>query len=227
MMVLVGLLGFAQAQNNSNDTRKAPRAANPTEQCGPGGPGGPNRQPAKTALESDCYSDADSDQAIALFELIDRLCGDYAIDRDRLYNTGQSMGGMFALSTNIARPDLFAASYLVACQWDTKEFYKFAKKPMWIVVAEGDPKVTSGPIEDVMIDDLIPYIDSHYRTIATREGRGIGGFSMGGRGTLLLAFKHPDLFCAASSVASAVVMSNQFKFEDWTISEQRRGPFRP
>ena len=226
-MVLVGLLGFAQAQNNSNDTRKAPRAANPTEQRGSGGPGGPNRQPAKTALESDCYSDADSDQAIALFELIDRLCGDYAIDRDRLYNTGQSMGGMFALSTNIARPDLFAASYLVACQWDTKEFYKFAKKPMWIVVAEGDPKATSGPIEDVMIDDLIPYIDSHYRTIATREGRGIGGFSMGGRGTLLLAFKHPDLFCAASSVASAVVMSNQFKFEDWTISEQRRGPFRP
>ena len=86
-MVLVGLLGFAQAQNNSNDTRKAPRAANPTEQCGPGGPGGPNRQPAKTALESDCYSDADSDQAIALFELIDRLCGDYAIDRDRIVRT--------------------------------------------------------------------------------------------------------------------------------------------
>ena len=92
MMVLVGLLGFAQAQNNSNDTRKAPRAANPTEQRGSGGPGGPNRQPAKTALESDCYSDADSDQAIALFELIDRLCGDYAIDRDRLYNTGAVNG---------------------------------------------------------------------------------------------------------------------------------------
>lgn len=39
-MVLAGLLGFAQAQNNSNDTRKAPQAANPTEQRGPGGPGG-------------------------------------------------------------------------------------------------------------------------------------------------------------------------------------------
>lgn len=68
-----------------------------------------------------------------------------------------------------------------------------------------DPKVTSGPIEDVMLGDLIPYIDSHYRTIASREGRGIEGFSMGGRGTLLLAFKHPDLFCAASSVAGALV----------------------
>lgn len=68
-----------------------------------------------------------------------------------------------------------------------------------------DPKVTSGPIEDVMIKDLIPYIDGHYRTIASREGRGIEGFSMGGRGTLLLAFKHPDLFGAASSVAGALV----------------------
>lgn len=68
-----------------------------------------------------------------------------------------------------------------------------------------DPKVTSGPIEDVMIKDLIPYIDGHYRTIPSREGRGIEGFSMGGRGTLLLAFKHPDLFGAASSVAGAMV----------------------
>lgn len=76
----------------------------------------------------------------------------------------------------------------------------------WYINANvNDPKVTSGPIEDVLIKDLIPYIDSHYRTIASREGRGIEGFSMGGRGTLMLAFKHPDLFCAASSVAGALV----------------------
>ncbi|MGN1264745.1 MAG: alpha/beta hydrolase [Muribaculaceae bacterium] len=76
----------------------------------------------------------------------------------------------------------------------------------WYINAnESDPKVTSGPIEDVLIKDLIPYIDANYRTRASREGRGIEGFSMGGRGTLLLAFKHPDLFCAASSVAGALV----------------------
>lgn len=68
-----------------------------------------------------------------------------------------------------------------------------------------DPKVTSGPIEDVLIEDLIPYIDTRFRTVATREGRGIEGFSMGGRGALLLAFKHPGLFGAVSSVAGAVV----------------------
>lgn len=68
-----------------------------------------------------------------------------------------------------------------------------------------DPKVTTGPIEDVIIKDLIPYIDSNYRTIGRREGRAIEGFSMGGCGTMRLAFKYPELFCAASSVAGAVV----------------------
>lgn len=76
----------------------------------------------------------------------------------------------------------------------------------WYINANtSDPKVTSGPIEEVLIEDLIPYIDSHFRTVASRGGRGIEGFSMGGRGTLLLAFMHPDLFCAASSIAGALV----------------------
>lgn len=76
----------------------------------------------------------------------------------------------------------------------------------WYINANiNDPKVTSGPIEDVMIKDLIPYIDTHFRTIASREGRAIEGFSMGGRGSFILAFKHPDMFCAVSSIAGALV----------------------
>ncbi|MGM9811924.1 MAG: alpha/beta hydrolase-fold protein [Muribaculaceae bacterium] len=72
-----------------------------------------------------------------------------------------------------------------------------------------DPKVTTGPIEDVLIKDLIPFIDRHYRTIATREARGIEGFSMGGCGAMRLAMKYPELFGAASSVAGAVVAWNE------------------
>ena len=37
-------------------------------------------------------------------------------------------------------------------------------------------------------------IDSTYRTIPTREGRAIGGLSMGGFGALSLAFTHPDIY---------------------------------
>ncbi len=52
--------------------------------------------------------------------------------------------------------------------------------------------------EDVFVKELIPFIDQNYRTIANREGRGIEGFSQGGRGTTRIMFKHPELFCSAA-----------------------------
>lgn len=52
--------------------------------------------------------------------------------------------------------------------------------------------------EDVFVKELIPHIDSTYRTIAERKGRGIEGFSQGGRGTTRIMFKHPQLFCSAA-----------------------------
>ncbi|QDU48672.1 alpha/beta hydrolase [Gimesia panareensis] len=52
--------------------------------------------------------------------------------------------------------------------------------------------------EDVFVKELIPHIDATYRTIAARKGRGLEGFSQGGRGTTRIMFKHPDLFCSAA-----------------------------
>lgn len=52
------------------------------------------------------------------------------------------------------------------------------------------------PIETIFIRELIPHIDATYRTLASREGRCIEGFSMGGRGATRLALKYPDLFCS-------------------------------
>ena len=52
--------------------------------------------------------------------------------------------------------------------------------------------------EDVFLKELIPHIDKNYRTIADRAGRGIEGFSQGGRGTTRIMFKHSDLFCSAA-----------------------------
>ncbi|MCA9121867.1 MAG: 1,4-beta-xylanase [Planctomycetaceae bacterium] len=51
--------------------------------------------------------------------------------------------------------------------------------------------------EDVFVQELIPHVDKTYRTIADRRGRGIEGFSQGGRGTTRIMFKHPQLFCSA------------------------------
>lgn len=68
-------------------------------------------------------------------------------------------------------------------------------------LAEGmyvDWKDGSVRVERVIIDDLIPHIDRTHRTISTREGRMIEGFSMGGYGAARLGFAYADLFRAVS-----------------------------
>jgi enterochelin esterase-like enzyme len=55
-----------------------------------------------------------------------------------------------------------------------------------------------------LMKELIPFIDKNYRTIASREGRGIDGFSMGGFGALHHAFKFPEFFSAVASYGGAI-----------------------
>ncbi|HXP88371.1 MAG TPA: alpha/beta hydrolase-fold protein [Bryobacteraceae bacterium] len=61
------------------------------------------------------------------------------------------------------------------------------------------------PVESVIVRDLIPHVDSSYRTLRTRECRAIEGFSMGGFGAAHLGFKYPDLFGAVSIMAGALL----------------------
>ncbi len=56
------------------------------------------------------------------------------------------------------------------------------------------------PVETVLVGEIVPRVDRLFRTIATRDGRSLEGFSMGGYGALRLAFAHPDRFAAASSL---------------------------
>lgn len=56
--------------------------------------------------------------------------------------------------------------------------------------------VTTGDFETFIARDLIAYIDSHYRTVAKRESRGLAGHSMGGYGTSRIGMKHVDKFGA-------------------------------
>jgi len=60
--------------------------------------------------------------------------------------------------------------------------------------------------ETYIVKDLIGWTDSHYRTIARREGRGIAGLSMGGFGAMELSLRHQDLFAAAASHSGAIAL---------------------
>jgi len=51
-----------------------------------------------------------------------------------------------------------------------------------------------GDWTDFEAKELVDYMDKNFRTIATREARGIGGHSMGGYGALKIAMLYPDVF---------------------------------
>ena len=56
-----------------------------------------------------------------------------------------------------------------------------------------------------LVNDLMPYIESNYRTVKNRDHRAIGGFSRGGNQALYNGLSHLDLFsylCSYSSFTS-------------------------
>jgi S-formylglutathione hydrolase FrmB len=61
-----------------------------------------------------------------------------------------------------------------------------------------------GQYHDYVAGDLVDYVDSHYRTIPTREGRAIAGLSMGGRIATMTALQHPDRFGAVGAFSAAL-----------------------
>ena len=56
-------------------------------------------------------------------------------------------------------------------------------------------------IENILVNELIPHVESLYRTDATRENRMLSGFSMGGNMAFYYAVKHPELFASVTAYA--------------------------
>lgn len=59
-------------------------------------------------------------------------------------------------------------------------------------------------MESAFINDLMPHVEKTYRTINTRDGRVIGGLSMGGYGALRFVLKYPEKFQAAALLSPAI-----------------------
>lgn len=85
-----------------------------------------------------------TDEVEMTIRLLDAVCREYNVDTNRLYTTGQSMGGMMSFYFNITHPDLFAASLFVSSQWDTSKMQDFGKKKFFYIVAGGDQKAYGG-----------------------------------------------------------------------------------
>ena len=81
--------------------------------------------------------------------------------------------------------------------------------PMIIVFPNGLPhgmwcnsKDGKQPVEDMFINDLIPFVDSSFRTIDEKRGRIVEGFSMGGYGAARFGFKYNHIFAAFSMMGA-------------------------
>jgi enterochelin esterase-like enzyme len=67
---------------------------------------------------------------------------------------------------------------------------------------------TIGDWETFIARDLTEFVDKRYRTIASRDGRGLAGHSMGGYGTMRIGMKQPAAFAAMYAMSSCCLMND-------------------
>ncbi len=68
----------------------------------------------------------------------------------------------------------------------------------------GQPQ-TPNAFEEVLLTEVIPMVDSSFRTLADREHRAMAGLSMGGRQTLQIALTHPGTFAWIGAFSSPAI----------------------
>lgn len=76
-----------------------------------------------------------TDEVDMVMRLVKKIAKEKNIDRNRLYTTGQSMGGMISMYFNVTYPDVFAASIFVDCHWDSATFPELVKHKFTFITA--------------------------------------------------------------------------------------------
>jgi predicted alpha/beta superfamily hydrolase len=76
-----------------------------------------------------------------------------------------------------------------------------------------DPKYKGGKADlygRFLVEELKPYIDSHYRTLNDAKHTGLGGSSLGGLVSLYLGLKYPRVFGKVAVVSPSVWWADKF-----------------
>jgi S-formylglutathione hydrolase len=90
-------------------------------------------------------------------------------------------------------------------------------REMIIVVANGANQLggsfyvnspVTGRWEDFIVNDVVGYVDTHYRSVAQASARAISGHSMGGFGALNIAMRHPEVFSVVYSLSPGLFDPN-------------------
>ncbi len=92
------------------------------------------------------------------------------------------------------------------------------KSKPFIIVFPDDRywNLDAGPgFGDRVINDVIPYVDAHYRTLTDRAHRALGGLSRGGGWTVRLGLEHYKLFGELGMHSPAIFTEDAPYLEDW------------
>jgi S-formylglutathione hydrolase len=68
----------------------------------------------------------------------------------------------------------------------------------------------TGNWEDFIVKDLVAHVDRKYRTIRSRNSRGITGHSMGGFGAFRIAMRNPDVYSAVYALSPCCLAEMNF-----------------
>ncbi|MFI5731126.1 alpha/beta hydrolase [Kribbella sp. NPDC051587] len=68
----------------------------------------------------------------------------------------------------------------------------------------------TGPYHSYLCDEVVPWVDAHYRTISDRDHRAIAGKSSGGLGAMITPMLRPDLFGAFATHSGDALSEAQY-----------------
>src|SRR5919198_1483290 len=87
----------------------------------------------------------------------------------------------------------------------------------------------TGRYHSYLCDEVVPFVDDHYRTLAAREHRGIAGKSSGGYGAMVTPLLRPDLFGALATHAGDALFEHcylpDFRSALRTLRDHYEGSF--
>ena len=142
------------------------------------------------------YNDSDKSYPVVYF-----LTG-YGSEVDLMFNKGLKINQYLDEASKSGKIEEMIL--VVATSKIRLNYQKMEKSPYTWGAFYVDSPVT-GHWESFITRELVPFIDSNYRTIEKRESRVISGHSMGGSGALNVGLRNPELFAHIYSISAGVI----------------------
>ncbi len=109
-----------------------------------------------------------------------------------------------------------------------------AIEPMIIVMPNSDSdagyrfsfysnSILNGNFEDYIVQDVVQYMDAHYRTITHASGRAVIGYSQGGYAAFKFGLKYPDIFGTVASHSGLLLVDAVLSMGPVVIAENPDG----